>query len=210
MSLAQPSLASRVGARIFWWTTALVSIAMALFSYRYVLGGGPVAEFVMSNLHFRPWVAVHAGAAATALLVGSFQFLPNLRTRFRALHRLLGRIYVIGCLVGGTSGLVLAFGASTGPISTAGFGALAILWLGSTALAWRHAVKRDLARHRSWMIRSFALCLAAVTLRLYLPLGATSPFGFENAYRAISFLCWVPNLIIAEIYLARSRPLTGW
>jgi len=52
------------------------------------------------------------------------------------------------------------------------------------------------------MIRSFALTFAAVTLRLYLPISAMLSIPFEEAYRAISFLCWVPNLALAELYLA--------
>jgi hypothetical protein len=59
-------------------------------------------------------------------------------------------------------------------------------------------------QHRAWMIRSFALTFAAVTLRLYLPLAALLSINFVDAYRAISFLAWLPNLLVVEIYL-RSR-----
>ena len=51
------------------------------------------------------------------------------------------------------------------------------------------------------MIRSFALTFAAVTLRLYLPLVPLLGISFVDGYRAISFLAWVPNLIVAELYL---------
>lgn len=57
------------------------------------------------------------------------------------------------------------------------------------------------------MIRSWALTLAAVTLRLYLPLVMILDLSFLPWYRAISFLAWVPNLIAAELCLRRSgRP----
>ena len=55
--------------------------------------------------------------------------------------------------------------------------------------------------HRAWMIRSFALTFAAVTLRLYLPIASFLPVHSDDAYRAISILCWVPNLAIVELYL---------
>ena len=48
-----------------------------------------------------------------------------------------------------------------------------------------------------------ALTLAAVTLRLYLPFAALGPIPFFDAYRAIAFLCWVPNLLLAEVWLKR-------
>lgn len=109
--------------------------------------------------------------------------------------------YMSACMTGGITGFALALGASTGPVSTAGFGLLAIVWTCSTAIAWRRAARRDFAAHRRWMIRSFALTFAAVTLRLYLPIAPALPVTFEDAYRAISFLCWVPNLLLAEFYI---------
>jgi hypothetical protein len=55
------------------------------------------------------------------------------------------------------------------------------------------------------MIRNFALTFAAVTLRLYLPLGFLSGLRFEDFYPALAWLCWVPNLVIAEWCLVPSR-----
>jgi hypothetical protein len=48
------------------------------------------------------------------------------------------------------------------------------------------------------MIRSYALTFAAVTLRIWLPLGQVLHFDFVEAYRVIAWLCWVPNLLAAE------------
>jgi hypothetical protein len=44
-----------------------------------------------------------------------------------------------------------------------------------------------------------------VTLRIWLPAAGFSHLDFMESYRAISFLSWVPNLIVAELYLARGR-----
>ena len=58
--------------------------------------------------------------------------------------------------------------------------------------------------HRCWMIRSYALTFAAVTLRLELPLFFI--FGgmeYPVASSYVAWLCWVPNLFIAELYLRR-------
>ena len=50
--------------------------------------------------------------------------------------------------------------------------------------------------------------LAAVTLRIYLPLVMILDLPFLPSYRAISFLAWVPNLMLAELWLRR-RPQIG-
>jgi hypothetical protein len=64
---------------------------------------------------------------------------------------------------------------------------------------------RDLVSHREWMIRSFALTLAAVTLRIYLPVSLLSGVEFLDAYPVIAWACWVPNLLIAEAVIRAGR-----
>jgi len=178
---------------------------LALFSYRYFFGVGAVPPVIANNLFLHPWLLVHIAGAATALLIGPLQFSSRLRARFPALHRWIGRTYIVSCMVGGAAGFVLALGASTGPISKLGFGSLGILWLVTTSLAWRRAMQGRFVEHRAWMIRSFALTFAAVTLRLYLPVSFLLEVNFADAYRAISFLCWVPNLLVAELYLRKAK-----
>ena len=49
-----------------------------------------------------------------------------------------------------------------------------------------------------------ALTLAAVTLRIYLPLMlGVFHWSFHSAYIAVAWLCWVPNLLIAEWLIRR-------
>ena len=187
-------------------TCALLCAALAVFSYRYLLQVGMVPPVIAGNLFLKPWLMVHVAGAATALLIGPLQFLSRLRAGFPTLHRWIGRTYAVSCMIGGAAGFVLALGASTGPISKLGFGSLAIAWMVSTAFAWRRAMQGRFIEHRAWMIRSFALTFAAVTLRLYLPLSMLLfHVHMVDAYRAISFLCWVPNLLIVELYLRNAK-----
>lgn len=187
-----------------WWLlAALPSVLVAVFSMRYLVPARPFPPSIVANAFASPWLLVHVAAAASALLVGPFQFLRGLRRRSPAVHRWLGRAYVLGCTVGAVSGMPLALGATTGMVSTAGFGLLSVAWLVATLVAWTAAMRRHIDRHRAWMLRSFALTLAAVTLRVYLPVLDLLPIAFEDGYRAISFLCWVPNLLLVETYLRR-------
>ncbi len=188
-----------------WTVYALLSAAVAIFSYRYLPRIGPLAPDILANLFARPWLDVHVTGAATALLVGPFQFLPWVRRRFPALHRTLGRVYLVGCLTGGVGGLIMAFGSNKGPIAMAGFASLAVCWIVANIQGWRLAVARRFDEHRAWMLRSFAMTFAAVTLRIYivaLPMLGMAPL---DAYRASSFLAWVPNLILVELWLRRDR-----
>jgi Predicted membrane protein (DUF2306) len=195
----------RAGYLIIGATCTLVCAALAVFSYRYVLGIGMVPPIIADNQFLKPWLMFHVAGAATALLIGPVQFSSTLRARFPTLHRWIGRTYAVACLVGGAAGFVLALGASTGPISKIGFGGLAISWIVTTSFAWRRAMQGRFVDHRAWMIRSFALTFAAVTLRLFLPVGLLLHMDFVDVYRALTFLCWVPNLIVAELYLRSTK-----
>ena len=65
----------------------------------------------------------------------------------------------------------------------------------------------QIEQHREWMIRNYSLTFAAVTLRVWL-LVFILVAGVENyitSYIIISWLCWIPNLLIAEYYLKKTR-----
>lgn len=184
-----------------WGLSALLSAGVAIFSYRYLAAIGPRSPQILANLYARPWLYVHIVGAATALLLGPFNFIAAVRRRAPKVHRWIGRIYIVGCLGGGAAGLVVAFGSFAGPIATAGFGSLALCWIFANAKGWLTARARRFVDHRVWMIRSFAMTFGAVNLRLYLPLIPLFHASFVEGYRVISFLAWVPNLILAELYL---------
>jgi hypothetical protein len=115
----------------------------------------------------------------------------------------MGRFYLLGILLGGGCGLYMATYAYAGIITSLGFASLAILWLTTGFLAYRTIRAGDVDAHRRWMIRNFALTFAAVTLRLELGFLAML-FGFEMGYQMIAWLCWIPNLLVAEAIIRRS------
>lgn len=157
----------------------------------------------------RTGIYLHVFASAVALAFGPLQFWARLRAARPGLHRWIGRIYLgVGVLVGGLAGLFMAFHAFGGPVSRLGFGALALAWLYTGFRAYRAIRARDVTAHRRWMVRNFALAFAAVTLRLWLPASVAAGVAFELAYPAIAWLCWVPNLLVAERLFNRHSVIT--
>ncbi|WP_291833466.1 DUF2306 domain-containing protein [Brevundimonas sp.] len=196
----------RVATTTLFGLLALMCLAVALFSARFLLPSPVMAESMATHLQARPIIFLaHVAGGVTALALGAFQ-LVTWRGPRRAWHRMAGRVYVVACLVGALAGLGLALTTSAGPLAGLGFGLLAVVWLATTTLAWRKAVAGDFAQHRRWMIRSLALTFAAVTLRIMIPLSMMNGLDFAIAYPAIAFLCWVPNLIVIELWLR----LWGW
>lgn len=144
-------------------------------------------------------VNVHVFAAAVALLLGPLQFSTRLRHAQAALHRWVGRAYLgLGVLVGGLSGLYLSQFAFGGAAAKLGFALLAVGWLYTGWRAFVAIRKRAISEHRRWMGRNFALAFAAVMLRLYIPVSVAIGVDFAVAYPVIAWLCWVPNLVVAE------------
>ena len=194
-------------AGVWLWIAALLALGVGLFSYRYLFPSIPVESPNVAANRFAATGALvaHAGLGATVLILGALQFFPEIRARWPAWHRRAGTVYVLGCLIGGVAGFLLAFGTTAGPIAGFGFGILAVLWVWFTANAWRYAKARDFQRHQRWMIRSYALTFGAVTLRLYLALFGVMHIDFMEGYRASAWLAWVPNLIFVELFVLHGR-----
>ena len=159
---------------------------------------------------------VHAFSGGIALLLGPFQFLNGLRNRRPKLHRWMGRIYLTGILFGGLSAFIIAPGMISGLVGEVGLMTLAILWLWTGLMAYINIRAGNVEIHREWMIRNYALTFAAATLRLWLGIliGTQVPFLetkyagdfdalFVEVYRVVMWLCWVPNLIVAEWMVQR-------
>jgi len=161
---------------------------------------------------------LHAVGGAAALDIGPLLFSKRIQARHLRLHRRLGKLYVVSIAAGGGSGIYLSFEALGGRVSQAGLLALDIAWLAATWLGYRRIRQKRIERHREWMLRSYALTFAGVTLRFWvaalgmltIPLENFSQFellldDFNRMYRLDAWLCWVPNLLFAEWLIRRRR-----
>ncbi|MES2901008.1 MAG: DUF2306 domain-containing protein [Pseudomonadota bacterium] len=157
------------------------------------------------------WLGIytHIFASVIALLLGPVQFWARLRQQQRQVHRWLGRVYLgVGVLLGGLSGLYMSLFSLASPAARLGFACLALCWLYTGVRAYQTIRAGDIVQHRAYMVRNFSLTLAAVSLRVYLPLSMMAGMDFGMAYTAIAWLCWIPNLVLAELIWNRSaRPL---
>lgn len=219
----------RAGARFGWTWIVLSSLAIAVYAVVPYLtaslaelsetGAGLAGNYEPLPAAVQAAFSAHIVAGGIALVVGPFQFWRGLRDRHRALHRWTGRAYLAAVGIAGASALVMAPFNDAGLVGFFGFGALAVLWLATGWQAYRAIRRRDVASHRAWMMRNFALTYAAVTLRLWIGVligvqllpGGDIDFDtvFTNAYAAVPFLAWLPNLLLAE-WLIRRRGLPSF
>ncbi|MDG2340554.1 MAG: DUF2306 domain-containing protein [Paracoccaceae bacterium] len=186
---------------------AFFAIFVALVTYRFLLmpleeAFGAMLDHIANR---RTLFIMHISAAPIALAIGVFQLMPKIRRKWRGLHLWLGRIYGVAILIGGIGAMGIALTAGGGVWAQVGFSALGILWLGTTGRAIWLARDQRFAEHRIWMIRSFALTFAAVTLRLQLVGFEIAGMAYQDSSVWLAFTCWIPNLIVAELII-RNRP----
>lgn len=67
----------------------------------------------------------------------------------------------------------------------------------TSAVAFKRILDSDVQSHREWVVRSYALIFAAVTLRIYMPIFEVTRGEFTG-YARVAWLCWVPNILLAE------------
>jgi uncharacterized membrane protein len=152
-------------------------------------------------------VVVHIVSAAVFAIVGAFQFSPVIRRRRPAWHRRAGRVLVVAGLGVALSALWLNqfFPRAEGarevlyPLRMV-FGAAMVITI---VLGFAAARRRDFARHRVWMIRSYAIGLVAGTQVLTLGFGEALLGHDDLTIALLMAAAWAINLAVAERAIRR-------
>lgn len=185
---------------------AFSALGIGLLSLRYAIPGVKAQPEIAAKLFALPWLAIHAVTAATALILGAFQFLRRGHRRPAALaprHR-RGLCRALPRLV--ADRLRARVRQLRRPDSDRRFRAARHPQVRQHGGGAHAVLNGRYAAHGRWMMRSYALTFAAVTLRLCLAFLPALAIDFVTGYRAIAFLSWVPNFLIVEAVLWSRRP----
>jgi uncharacterized membrane protein len=126
----------------------------------------PAADLDAHFANERTLVLTHILPAMLFMILGPLQFVRGLRSRHPQVHRWSGWIFLAASAVVGISGLKLAFGKTVGGLDEkAAIFVFGTFFLISLAKALWHALRREFAQHREWMIRGYAIGLAVATIR---------------------------------------------
>ncbi|TXF90330.1 DUF2306 domain-containing protein [Neolewinella aurantiaca] len=153
--------------------------------------------------HYQVAFFGHVYTSIVVLICGIPQFSQRLRLRWPAVHRWAGYAYVgLILLVAAPAGLVMALYANGGWSAQLSFVLQAVLWFWFTYRALRAIRKGRVGEHRDFMLRSFALTLSAISLRLFkwgiVALFAPPPM---DTYRIVAWAGWLVNLGLAELWI---------
>ena len=183
----------------------------------YVLQRAEELHRFDSRFAAHPLVALlHVVPGGIFLTFALFQFSTSVRSRYPQFHRWSGRVLVLVAFVAGLSafyfGLLMPYGGPSEAIATALFGGLFLAAISRAFIAIR---RHQVARHREWMIRAFAIAIGISTVRV---VGAVfdvtlTPAGIRppEIFVLSIWVGWAITLGAAEVWVrytrSRSRPL---
>jgi uncharacterized membrane protein len=151
-------------------------------------------------------VVLHILGASVFVILAAFQFSARLRRSRPAWHRNAGRVLVAVGLLAAFSGLwlgVISSWSGTGVLLLL-FRLLAALGMALSIIVGFVAIRRkDIRRHRAWMIRAVAIGLGAGTQVFTLGFGEAFFGRTELSVALLNGAGWVINLAVAELAIRR-------
>lgn len=199
----------RRGGRRIWWISAglaLFGLLPGLARLMVELAGGAQDSPAVDSSTSSVPVVVHIVSGTAFAVLGAFQFPAALRTRRRTWHRRVGRLLAPVGLAAAASALWLALWPQINDASALltamrlSVGTAMVVSIVVAVLAIR---RRQIARHRDWMIRAYALALGAATQIFTLGFGGPVFGRSELAIALLTGAGWVINLAVAEWVIRR-------
>ncbi len=187
---------------------SLIPAAAGAARLTQLAGGAPVTSENARFFALPLPVIVHVIGATTFCILGAFQFVPTLR-RGRW-HRLAGRVLVPCGLAAAVSGMWMAafydLPAHDNALLEAFRLVFGTLMAVSLVLGVVSILRRNVADHRLWMMRGYAIGMGAGTqVLMILPwtLVLGEPTPTERAL--LMGAAWVLNLAVVEFIVRRGR-----
>ncbi len=229
--LMHPSMRDRSAAVLHWacvalvvtvWVSATLFGAYILAFYAGAMADGNMDAWndILPRLHeahtpaATAAIGLHFAAGGIILVLGCIQLIRAVRARYPALHRWLGRVYVMAALFAGMGGLtfIAIKGTVGGVVMDAGFSLYGVLMVVCAVQTYYHARVRRWEAHRAWALRLFALAIGSWLYRmdygfwLLLSDGAGHTNDFRGPFDMVmAFFFYVPNVLVAEAYIRARR-----
>jgi len=215
----------------FWFAVAVIGQALFL---AYILAfyvpstlSGNFAAWAKNTMLIKGYVpgdtagnlafGAHVLMAAVVTFGGTLQLVPQIRARAPGVHRGIGRAFMLTALGASLAGLYMTWGRGTAEnlANALGITLDAVLILAFGALAWRAAVRREIAAHRRWALRLFLVANGVWFLRLGFVVWGLAKKGLGDAlpstgafFDVWNFGAYLVPLLVLELYL-RARTSGG-
>jgi uncharacterized membrane protein len=183
---------------VLWISLGLAALFVFITSEALLVTDYPMYHaYRLQVIADRHLLIPHTLCGIVALLAGPPQFSSRLRLRHLKFHRILGRLYVLSVFIGALTGVALSAGRPGMP----GTSVQAAAWIFCTAAAFITARNRQIARHRQWMVRSYAVTFTFVSSRV-LNLWPRYWSHLGDTFAAVGLIAFtLASLLIVELGL---------
>ncbi|HJR71402.1 MAG TPA: DUF2306 domain-containing protein [Gammaproteobacteria bacterium] len=207
------------GPKYDWW----IPVGLLLLGLLPLFGGvvrlidlasGAVVTDANARYMASPFpITLHVIVCSLYFTLGAFQFWPRIRSSHPKWHRRAGRILIPAGLLSAISGMWMALAYP--PAFGDGRAVMFLRLLVGTAivvslvLGFVEIKRQSIATHRAWMIRAYALAIAAGTQ----PLTLFIAFLLSGKMEEVEFTSgmaagWLLNLAVAE-WVTRKKPMNA-
>jgi hypothetical protein len=149
----------------------------------------------------------HVFSAIFLIGLGALQFSNTLLSTYKKLHRNIGKTYVgIILFLAAPTGLVMGIFAMGGLVAQVAFVILSLLWFYFTYRAFVSAKQKNFIAHKHFMMRSYALTLSAISLRLFKwILANTLAPAPMDMYCTVAWAGWIVNWLVVEWWIWKKK-----
>lgn len=148
----------------------------------------------------RGLMIAHGVFGVLALTLGVFQFSSRLRSRYLAVHRWMGRIYVGATFISAPVAVPAAMALGDGSLIAAS-AIQAAGWMFCTAVALYCVRHGNIQAHRQWMARGYPFAAVFVVVRAVLAIPAVQRMGQVGldsvVWSVVALAAFVPSVVIA-------------
>jgi uncharacterized membrane protein len=197
-------------ARYLWFIYFIASLIIMSAISRLIgvgefLATGETAD--PDNRHYASHLLVtllHLIPGTFFIVLGPLQFVSAIRNRWPAFHRVLGRLLVICGLMTAVTALVMnaTFPPVGGTAKSIAVVMFSLFDIAAFAIAWRAIMKGQVAKHRDWMIRAYAILLSVSTARFFF-IPYFIFYGMPNNLVIDTGMCsaFLVNWVMAEVII---------
>lgn len=147
-----------------------------------------------------PMLSVHVIGGIVMLLAGAVALRIGLTRQWFRWHKAAGYTYLGWGTIASVSALIRSFDVGHAPGMATG--ALAVVWLAFSAMAFRAVRNRRFDQHRDWMIRSYVAAWTFVFCRFW---SRSAPEGLQGDESDMLWLTWIGPLLLTEVLLQWPR-----
>ncbi|GAA5101163.1 hypothetical protein GCM10023210_40440 [Chryseobacterium ginsengisoli] len=164
---------------------------------------------VVNNQIWLIFFYIHIFSIPFCLLTGITQFSDQFLTENRKLHRIIGKVYAYNILfINFPICFLLSIFSNGGLIGITGFLVQNFLWIYFTIAAIVFIKKRNVEKHKKYMILSYSITTTAVTFRIIKNNFYQTDMPYHLFYGIVVWISLFINLLIAYFIIRKKQKLS--